>query len=283
MFFACVGYVFFSIILILIGKDVGKITRFLRFLTVFAMLPFGMDAFAVGYVCGSERLYTSCIEGYYLSDCGDAESDWDGRTLVESELAEGNYCASCPESYDCEGGMKCPYNPNSVVEGGFVCEEAYFTCEAGYYLSDCGSNSANWSGQELTQTDVTAGNSCAVCPVGYDCAGGMKCPLRVTIKCEAGQYLPANSEECKICSMGSYCPGGDLVPGDKDAGIVPCDDGTYADEEGLAACKSCEPFHGASIKSDGERDSRLNCYVPADEQVTDETGSFTHVMDCFYE
>ncbi len=37
-----------------------------------------------------------------------------------------------------------------------------------------------------------------------------------------------------ICPIGHYCPGGmsSIFP-------IPCGNGTYADEEGLAACKSC--------------------------------------------
>ena len=34
------------------------------------------------------------------------------------------------------------------------------------------------------------------------------------------------------CPLGNYCPTGSDAP-------IPCDNGTYADETGLAACKVC--------------------------------------------
>lgn len=76
----------------------------------------GANAFAVGFVCEDERTYTSCVSEYYLSDCGDDESAWEDYILLEANLSEGNSCIACPEGYDCEGGMKCPYNLDSAVK-----------------------------------------------------------------------------------------------------------------------------------------------------------------------
>ncbi len=163
--------------------------RFLRFLAVFVALFVSANALAVGFVCESERTYTSCVSGYYLSDCG---SYSDGRTLTESDLSAGNSCVLCPDGYDCEGGMKCPYDPNADEDDGFVCDEAYFSCESGYYLSDCGDTEYAWDGRTLTKDEVTFGNSCEACPEGYDCEGGMTCPAgsnKPITSCPADQFL----------------------------------------------------------------------------------------------
>ena len=55
----------------------------------------------------------------------------------------------------------------------------------------------------------------------------------------------------------------------------------YVDEEGMSVCKGCPSFADVMVKSNGERDSQSDCYVPAEEYIADESGSFMHVMDCF--
>ncbi|MBO5834202.1 MAG: hypothetical protein J6R22_04595, partial [Alphaproteobacteria bacterium] len=246
----------------------GKIARLLRFLAVLSMFVVGANAFAIGFVCENERTYTSCVSGYYLSDCGDYV---DGRTLTESDLSAGNSCVLCPDGYDCEGGMKCPYNPNADEDGGFVCDEAYFECESGYYLSDCGDA---LDGRTLTNDDITVGNSCVACPEGYDCIGGMTCPADEPIlqECPEGQYLSdcgASSNwggqdlldneltlgnACLNCPDGWICDGGAFCPYRDDgvSGFV-CDTKrflTCPEGQFLSDCGSSSNWNGQVLTTD---------------------------------
>ena len=91
---------------------------------------------------------------------------------------------------------------------GYTCPEykRYTSCNSGYYVSDCGTT---WNGQTVSSSNLTAGNSCKSCPDNYTCSGGLVCPKRTTVKCDAGYYLPANATTCSPCgSINYYCPGG---------------------------------------------------------------------------
>ena len=84
----------------------GKIRKFLGFLTFFIGMIFAANSFATGYVCDDIKMYTSCNSGYYLSACG---TEYDGRELSEDDLTTGNSCMECPsDDYTCAGGLTCP-------------------------------------------------------------------------------------------------------------------------------------------------------------------------------
>ena len=114
-----------------------KIRRILGFFALLLFVTFSTKSFANNYTCDYESKYMSCVPGYYLSECG---SEFDGRTLSESDLTVGNTCTQCPDGYICDGTMKCPTLPS---------------CEPGFYANN---------------------GSCTTCPDGAVCPGGTDAP-----------------------------------------------------------------------------------------------------------
>ncbi len=128
------------------------------------------------------------------------------------------------------------------MAAGYTCETTpkYTSCNSGYYMSNCGTNSANWTGQTVTPT---TGNTCNLCPNGYTCSGGTRCPVVAGIKCAAGTYIKANTTTCTSCPGGSYCPGvttTSTASSTSDRGITKCPAGSYcpANSSAPTACPS---------------------------------------------
>ena len=73
-------------------------------------------------------------------------------------------------------------------------------------------------------------------------------PLNIT--CFDGRQMGYGG----ICPVAHYCPGGvdSIYP-------IPCDNGTYADEEGLEACKIC-PQGKYSLQFPQNRTETCPCY-----------------------
>ena len=67
-----------------------------------AVCPKSSSASTSGYVCNDIKKYTSCNEGYYLSDC----TVFDGSDAPTPQI--GNSCNACPTGYECIGGEVCP-------------------------------------------------------------------------------------------------------------------------------------------------------------------------------
>ena len=84
----------------------------------------------------------------------------------------------------------------------------YTSCNSGYYISECDSIQSNWqTGVSVNQNNLTAGNSCKICPSGYTCSGLLSCPrsseVTITYNLNGGSGTkPAN----KICYKGQTCP-----------------------------------------------------------------------------
>ena len=60
----------------------------------------------------------------------------------------------------------------------------------------------------------------------------------IKVKCDAGQYLPANATECITCPEKSYCNGGEFEFVDADQGIKTCPYGTMS-ASGAATIVQC--------------------------------------------
>lgn len=106
---------------------------------------------------------------------------------------------------------------SNAFAAGYTCPsyKKYTSCNAGFYISNCGSSS-NWTGQTLTSSALTTGNSCIACPDGYTCqsTAGLVCPKVSTVTCSPGTYLAANATSCSNCGGNAYyCPGGTFTPG----------------------------------------------------------------------
>ena len=84
----------------------------------------------------------------------------------------------------------------------------YTSCNSGYYISECDSIQSNWqTGVSVNPNNLTAGNSCKICPSGYTCSGLLSCPrsseVTITYNLNGGSGTkPAN----KICYKGQTCP-----------------------------------------------------------------------------
>ena len=66
---------------------------------------------------------------------------------------------------------------------GYTCQSSkkFTSCNTGYYISNCPTSSSSWTGQTISSSALTTGNSCKSCPSGYSCSGGLVCPRKSTI------------------------------------------------------------------------------------------------------
>ena len=123
----------------------GKSRCFLGiFASLFVAFFVTHSALAAGYSCPSYKKYTSCSEGYYISNCGTSDNTegWEDFNenggVSTTELAPGNSCVACPTSgiavgskYVCAGGLMCPENVGILVSynlnGGSLTPEISLT------------------------------------------------------------------------------------------------------------------------------------------------------------
>ena len=121
---------------------------------------------------------------------------------------------------------------SNAFAAGYTCPsyKKYTSCNAGFYISNCGSSS-NWTGQTLTSSALTTGNSCIACPDGYTCqsTAGLVCPKVSTVTCSPGTYLAANATSCSNCGGNAYyCPGGTFTPSSSAQGRSSVSSGYYS-------------------------------------------------------
>ena len=96
----------------------------------------------------------------------------------------------------------------NVLAAGYTCPtyKKYTSCKSGYYISNCPTSSSNWTGQTISSSSLTTGNSCKACPTGYTCSGGLVCPkaktVTVTYNLNGGSGTRPAS---KVCTYGSAC------------------------------------------------------------------------------
>ncbi len=116
-----------------------------------------------------------------------------------------------------------------ALAAGYDCPDykKYTSCKSGYYISDCGTS--GWTGQTISSSSLTKGNSCIACPSDYECSGQLTCPKGSSITCSPGYYLPANSTTCTACGDNNhYCPGGDFSQSSSSQGRYTVDSGYYS-------------------------------------------------------
>ena len=150
-----------------------KIVRNLQIFAVFCLfgglsgVAFGATGSGDDWACDMDKIYESCVAGYYLSDCG-SSSNWSGQTLGSSALTAGNTCLSCVDGYECSGGAKCPVSLNA-------------SCEQGYYKTA--------DGDTTYDPAVTVNAACTPCSESGAtyCHGGDEPPLyTVTLDSNGG-------------------------------------------------------------------------------------------------
>ena len=93
----------------------------------------------------------------------------------------------------------------NVLAAGYTCPtyKKYTSCKSGYYISNCPTSSSSWTGQTISSSSLTTGNSCKACPTNYTCTGGLVCPkantVKVTYNLNGGSGTTPTS---KVCTYG---------------------------------------------------------------------------------
>ena len=119
----------------------------------------------------------------------------------------------------------------NAFAAGYNCPtyRKYTSCNSGYYISNCPTSSSSWTGQTISSSSLTTGNSCKSCPSGYTCSGGLVCPKKGSVTCSAGYYLKANATSCSACGGNNYyCPGGTFNVSSSDQGRNTVSSGHYS-------------------------------------------------------
>ena len=141
-------------------KEVGRMARFLRFLTFLSMVFFASNVLAAGYVCDSVMTYTSCNTGYTLVD---------GDCVVAAET-------SCSANYYLDNG----------------------TCKACTTLSNTTTTTATQSIANGTRTTTTRCNGTyTTAPAGNtggssSCTGCSSATYTYSCSCDDG-YISLNN------------------------------------------------------------------------------------------
>ncbi len=192
-----------------------KILHFFSLILILVTWSFG--ASAAGYTCPTQKKYTSCSSGYYLSECG-ASSNWNGQTIASSSLKAGNSCIKGTNSaYTYPGGTVCP-KPNKVTcaAGKYLpanksSTSDCTTCEIGYYCpgGTFTPNSSSVQGRSSCVGNATTSStgqtsvSACICKAGY--GGNAASTSGSCTACTTGRYKSSNGNTaCSVASIGYY-------------------------------------------------------------------------------
>ena len=135
------------------------------------------------------------------------------------------YAFFSPKTFNCSNSQFLPANSESCAN----CPNGY-SCTGGELTF----NEHKSSGMDLTQKITNAANN--VCSANFPSELYATWTPK-TITCDAGKYLPENSEVCISCSMGNKCPGGTYSFNEtNDQGIEPCTSSTPHAPAGSSAC-----------------------------------------------
>ena len=178
-----------------------------------------------------------CAQGSYCYNGGrNIYYDENGteRGLTDSRPTVGgdNACArgAYSSSYAATGCAACQNGQTTNGTGAISCNA---TCSNANNVTEW--NTATWQENYVS-------NHCSIkaCATGYKPENN-KCVL-LTIHCDQGKYLPANSTTCDVCKVGYWCGGGDF---------------NYSSiAQGLSQCPPAYP------NSDAGAMEILGCYGP---------------------
>ena len=185
------------------------------------------------------------------------EPDW---TPESFSCPEGKYldaqsaeCKLCPSGSYCSGFEDVPYNDSnlgiSTCQTDWTSDEGTVTESGCYKLNPVtcsernpytyGHGSAVYANTNTVCKNYFGTEDCFIensqdcdiislnCDTGYrqdTVAGDLQC-VRAKLTCDAGTYMPGNSETCVPCPGDSYCSGGEY-------------DILVADAQGISACAS---------------------------------------------
>jgi len=187
----------------------GKIRKFLGFLTVLFVCAFVRNAMSASYTCPTYKTYVSCAKNTYLSDCG--SSNWNGAILVEDNLATGNSCVSCPAGYVCDGGLACPKKTEITItynlNGGTGTAPSPKTCSAG---ASCSLNDGNTTDFKRNGYVLVGWSTSSTATSGvFEITAPQQNTTYYAVwkACPAGQYKPSTENAralCSVCPQGTY-------------------------------------------------------------------------------
>ena len=185
-------------------------------------------------------------------------AQWNQQTMA---CVSGKYYPGTGNALlDCEAGYYCPDGADKSVVLGTTNACQPQSCPTAYTvhgMSVTGTSNANakhenecYIADGTEFTDKSGTYTCADANYNgttYNCTKAYN-------KCEKGLYLDGN--QCTTCPAGHICTGGDALP-------EQCTNGTYADTDGMFACKPCPtPKYGqyATVSSSDDGKSCVAKY-----------------------
>ena len=130
-----------------------------------------------------------------------------------TKASAGQYCVwlqlkDCAPGCYCTGGSSFAWTISDVPKG---CSERWSA------MSDIEGNGVHLCPSDFPSSDSGA-NAATSCYYTYN---GTKI-YNKSVSCPAGQYMPANSNNCATCPANSWCPGGTYHTGRSASGINSC-------------------------------------------------------------
>lgn len=210
---------------------------------------------------GSDAGKTACPSGT-KSELG-AKSSSDCKKHISCSAgqylpANTETCAACTNGYYCTAGT---YTKKAENQGLKVCgteqvpnasktgcETKKYSCDTGTYLpansttcSACPSDSYCPGQSDMVKSDSPQGFiQCTDNKVPKSDHTGCEEKKPDSVKCNVGQYLPANTYACAACLANSACAGGTFAPSNANQGIKACDSG-YSVSADKASCVKNKP------------------------------------------
>ena len=160
----------------------------------------------------------TCPAGFYCPEGASAALPCEGGTFSSQTGAHSNEdCTACPAGTFCFAGSTTPIN---CSKGTYAVSERSQLCDA------C---------PEGTYQGAEGATECETCGDGFMCPPGSS--ARIPASCAEGTFLRSSvtfrdQDDCEMCPVASWCPGGRTPP-------KPCSAGTFADVIGLAQCVDC--------------------------------------------
>ena len=147
-----------------------------------------------GFECSDTKLPKKCQKGTYNDLQNQTQGRSDGKIYRNNRISKTLLKSLCTINY----GTNCDPSKCTSCDIGLRCDQ-----------------------EGLIEPET--------CPIGYHCKNTME----VTI-CQSGSYQnQTNSDFCKQCELGHWCPySGMSTP-------IPCPVGTYQNEKGQSSCKTC--------------------------------------------
>ena len=220
------------------------------------------NANAAEYICET-KVYVSCKETYYLSDCGEEGN-------FKPTGGDSDLCISCPDKHSCAGGTACPVRTTldvTCVAGQYIqknattcssCPAGSF-CKGGTYTIAAGGATEAVGATACAKGSYSEGgtSTCTACDGGKTTSGTgqtscQACSNNANVAtwvatswssdntvsnlctvdtCSAGSFKGNN--QCTQCEAGTYSSGGAATS------CTDCAAGTYQGEKGQSSCNDC--------------------------------------------